>query len=76
MGAQVYGGVGFEDIQEPDDDHDSSGWRIVTDPPDHPVNLLNIDVLIGAEGKRVTVPGKFFFLQFIVTLSFHALSYQ
>ena len=59
LGAQVYGGIGFVDLQEPDDDHDSSGWRIITDHPDHPVNLLNIDVLIGAEGKRVTVPGMY-----------------
>ena len=58
LGTQVYGGVGFVNVQEPDDDHESSGWRMVTDAPDHPVNLHNIDVLIGAEGKRVTVPGK------------------
>ena len=57
LGAQIYAGVGFVNLQEPDDDHDSSGWRINSDVPDHPINLLNIDVLIGAEGKRVTVPG-------------------
>ena len=31
LGTQVYGGVGFVNVQEPDDDHESSGWRMVTD---------------------------------------------
>ncbi len=57
LGAQVYPGVEFNGIEEPDDDHDSSGWRISVNPSNHPINLLNIDVLIGAEGKRVSVPG-------------------
>ena len=57
LGAQVYKGVSFCDLEEPDDDHENSGWRIAVDPSNHPVNLINIDVLIGAEGKRVTVPG-------------------
>ena len=51
-------GVSFCDLEEPDDDHENSGWRIAVDPSNHPVNLINFDVLIGAEGKRVTVPGK------------------
>ena len=58
LGAQVYRGVEFCGLEEPDDDHDSSGWRINVNPSKHPVNLLNVDVLIGAEGKRVSVPGK------------------
>lgn len=57
LGAQVYPGVEFAGLEEPDDDHDSSGWRIAVKPTNHPINLLNIDVLIGAEGKRVTIPG-------------------
>ena len=51
--------MGFCDLEEPDDDHENSGWRIAVDPSNHPVNLNNFDVLIGAEGKRVTVPGKY-----------------
>ena len=58
LGAQVYPGVEFAGLEEPDDDHESSGWRIAVNPTNHPINLLNIDVLIGAEGKRVTIPGK------------------
>ena len=58
LGAQVYMGVEFCGLNEPDDDHSSSGWRVELKPSNHPINLLNIDVLIGAEGKRVTVPGK------------------
>ena len=50
-------GVSFCDLEEPDDDHENSGWRIAVDPSNHPVNLINFDVLVGAEGKRVTVPG-------------------
>ena len=57
LGAQVYRGVEFNELEEPDDDHESSGWRMSVNPTNHPVNLHNIDVLIGAEGKRVTIPG-------------------
>ena len=57
LGAQVYKGVEFCDLEEPDDDHENSGWRIAVNPTNHPVNLINFDVLIGAEGKRVTIPG-------------------
>lgn len=57
FGVQVYKGVEFCDLSEPDDTHESSGWRINVNPTNHPINLVNVDVLIGAEGKRVTVPG-------------------
>jgi hypothetical protein len=53
LGAQVYRGVEFCDVNEPDDDHESNGWRIQVNPANHPLNLVNVDVLIGAEGKRV-----------------------
>ena len=62
LGAQVYRGVEFNELEEPDDDHESSGWRMTVNPTNHPVNLLNIDVLIGAEGKRVTIPGTYTYL--------------
>ena len=47
--------MSFTSIQEPDLDNDF--WRIAVAPEEHPVALRATDVLIGAEGKHVTVPG-------------------
>ena len=62
LGASVSEGVEFCDVVEPcvdpyDPDNSSIGWRVKVNPPNHYLNKVNIDVLIGAEGKRVTVPG-------------------
>ena len=62
LGASVSEGVEFCDVVEPcvdpyDPDNSSTGWRVKVNPPNHYLNKVNIDVLIGAEGKRVTVPG-------------------
>ena len=64
LGASVSEGVEFCDVVEPcvdpyDPDNSSTGWRVKVNPPNHYLNKVNIDVLIGAEGKRVTVPGTF-----------------
>lgn len=59
LGVSVSEGVEFCDIVEPGPDNSSVGWRVKVNPPNHPLNKINIDVLIGAEGKRVTVPGTF-----------------
>lgn len=42
------------------------GWRAEVHPRTHPVNELEFDVIIGADGRRNTLPGKpaFFFLVF------------
>ena len=32
-------------------------WRVAVKPENHPVTMEGIDVLIGGEGKHVTVPG-------------------
>ena len=63
LGASVSDGVEFCDLIEPCEDFSSldkasTGWRVKVNPPNHPLNKIDIDVLIGAEGKRVTVPGK------------------
>ena len=55
FGVQVYGGVEFKDIVEPESEEDM--WRISVKPDNHPVGTEGIDVLIGAEGKHVTIPG-------------------
>ena len=76
LGAQVYRGVEFCGVEEPDDNHESSGWRISVNPPKHPVNLLNVDVLIGAEGKRVSVPGKILSSSFFFKCTFLEFSFR
>jgi len=55
FGVEIFGGVSFDSIQEPDYNNDF--WRISVAPEEHPVASRATDVLIGAEGKHVTVPG-------------------
>lgn len=35
------------------------GWRAEIHPRTHPVSELEFDVIIGADGRRNTLPGKF-----------------
>ena len=63
LGARVCAPCEIVDLVEPESaDPDGPGWRVKVNPPTHPINKMNIDALVGAEGKRVTVPGKIFFL--------------
>jgi len=55
FGVEVYGGVDFKNIVEPEFETDP--WRISVKPDNHPVMKCGVDVLIGAEGKHVTLPG-------------------
>ena len=55
FGVQVYGGIQFNQVIEPASNGDS--WRISLHPENHPVASQGVDVLIGAEGKHVSVPG-------------------
>jgi hypothetical protein len=55
FGVEVFGGVGFSDVVEPESDADP--WRISVEPDNHPVMTRGVDVLIGAEGKHVSLPG-------------------
>ena len=55
MGVEIFPGVEFKDVVEPETEQDS--WKLSVKPLDHPINTRGIDVLIGAEGKHVTVPG-------------------
>ena len=57
LGVSVSVGVEFNDLVEPVPEDTSTGWRVKVNPPNHYLNKINIDVLVGAEGKRVTVPG-------------------
>ena len=55
FGVEVFGGVSFEDVIEPE--AVGAPWKVAVSPVDHPVSCRQVDVLIGAEGKHVTLPG-------------------
>ena len=55
FGVEVFGGVSFEDVIEPETVGEP--WKVAVSPVDHPVTSRQVDVLIGAEGKHVTLPG-------------------
>ena len=55
LGVEVCPGVEFREVMEPASASDS--WRLGVRPETHPLNNRGLDVLIGAEGKHVTVPG-------------------
>ena len=57
LGVSVSTGVEFRDLLEPVPEDPSTGWRVKVNPSNHYLNKLNIDVLVGAEGTKVTVPG-------------------
>ncbi|KAK7067265.1 [F-actin]-monooxygenase mical3 [Halocaridina rubra] len=58
LGVEVFENVSFEEVIEPPEDQSESiGWRARLSPPDHPANQYEFDVLIGADGKRNTLPG-------------------
>ena len=55
FGVEVFGGVEFSDVVEPEVDDEP--WRISVKPDNHPIMKRGVDVLIGAEGKHVSLPG-------------------
>lgn len=55
LGVRFYSGIEFLEIQQPDD---QIGWHAKLNPSDHPLNLFEFDVLVGADGARKSrVPG-------------------
>ena len=36
-----------------------TGWRAVVTPADHPVSDLDLDVIVGANGKSRSLPGAY-----------------
>ena len=55
LGVRFYSGVEFLEIQQPDP---QIGWHAKLNPSDHPLNLYEFDVLVGADGARKSrVPG-------------------
>ena len=58
VGVEVHTGVSFDGIREPDG-VEKHGWRAWVTPEGHPASEFEYDVLIGADGKRNTLPGGF-----------------
>ena len=62
LGVEVYEGVSFDGLLEPEkaDDPDGrlDGWRARVTPADHPVAQFQFNALIGADGKRNTLQAR------------------
>ncbi len=56
VGVQIFVGVGFESLREPDGLF-LEEWRVRCSPSHCPVNDMDFNVLVGAEGKHVSIPG-------------------
>ncbi|KAF2352752.1 FAD-binding domain, partial [Trinorchestia longiramus] len=58
LGVRVFEGLGFEElVPPPQDQTEKIGWRARFSQPDHSLHQYEFDVLIGADGKRNTLPG-------------------
>ncbi|XP_026084641.1 protein-methionine sulfoxide oxidase mical3b-like isoform X6 [Carassius auratus] len=58
LGVEVHVNVEFKHLVEPPEDQKKRvGWRAEVHPSSHPVNQLEFDVVIGADGRRNTLPG-------------------
>ncbi|CAL8323403.1 unnamed protein product [Lota lota] len=59
LGVEVHVNVEFKQLVEPpvNQEHHKVGWRLEVHPKTHPVSQLDVDVIIGADGRRNTLPG-------------------
>ncbi|XDV24672.1 hypothetical protein PO909_028784 [Leuciscus waleckii] len=58
LGVEVHVNVEFKHLLEPPEDQEKRvGWRAEVHPDSHPVRQLEFDVVIGADGRRNTLPG-------------------
>ncbi|XP_056311918.1 protein-methionine sulfoxide oxidase mical3b isoform X3 [Danio aesculapii] len=58
LGVEVHVNVEFKHLLEPPEDQEKRvGWRAEVQPSSHPVRQLEFDVVIGADGRRNTLPG-------------------
>ncbi|KAM4734443.1 protein-methionine sulfoxide oxidase mical3a isoform 6-T9 [Anableps anableps] len=59
LGIEIHVNVEFKGLIEPPEDQESEriGWRAEVHPKTHPVSELEFDVIIGADGRRNTLPG-------------------
>uniref|UniRef100_A0A673LKI0 F-actin monooxygenase n=1 Tax=Sinocyclocheilus rhinocerous TaxID=307959 RepID=A0A673LKI0_9TELE len=59
LGIEIHVNVEFKGLVEPPEDQENEriGWRAEVHPRTHPVNELEFDVIIGADGRRNTLSG-------------------
>ncbi|XP_034529822.1 protein-methionine sulfoxide oxidase mical3a-like isoform X2 [Notolabrus celidotus] len=59
LGVEVHVNVEFKKLVEPPEDQSRRklGWRMEVSPKAEPLNQLEFDVIIGADGRRNTLPG-------------------
>ncbi|XP_062850852.1 protein-methionine sulfoxide oxidase mical3b isoform X3 [Trichomycterus rosablanca] len=59
LGVEVHVNVEFKSMREPvkEQEKQSIGWRAEVHPTSHPVSELEFDVVVGADGRRNTLPG-------------------
>ncbi|KAK5849511.1 hypothetical protein PBY51_009147 [Eleginops maclovinus] len=59
LGVEVHVNVEFKHLKEPPEDQrpPKVGWRMEVSPKSHTLNQLEFDVVIGADGRRNTLPG-------------------
>ncbi|XP_067347194.1 protein-methionine sulfoxide oxidase mical3b isoform X4 [Channa argus] len=59
LGVEVHVNVEFKNLVEPPEEQHRHqvGWRMAVSPESHLVNQLEFDVIIGADGRRNTLPG-------------------
>ncbi|KTG43982.1 hypothetical protein cypCar_00010703 [Cyprinus carpio] len=61
LGIEIHVNVEFKGLIEPPEDQENEriGWRAEVHPRTHPVNELEFDVIIGADGRRNTLSANF-----------------
>ncbi|CAF87359.1 unnamed protein product, partial [Tetraodon nigroviridis] len=59
LGVEVHVHVEFQNLLEPPEEQQNHevGWRLEVSPRSHPINQLKFDVVVGADGRRNTLPG-------------------
>ncbi|KAG7259025.1 hypothetical protein CRUP_032969, partial [Coryphaenoides rupestris] len=59
LGVEVHVNVEFKQLVEPpvNQERHKVGWRLEVHPKSHPVSQLDVNVVIGADGRRNTLPG-------------------
>ena len=54
FGVKYYYPVDYKELVEP---QDGQGWRVMVDPEDHPISSIDFNVVVGANGRRGSLPG-------------------
>ena len=54
LGVEIHFNLSFEELIEPTS---STGWRVRLTPENHELSKQDFDVIIGADGRRSTLPG-------------------